>query len=275
MYPSCGRSERAAVSSILLYKTMVRIPLPFCAGLGSVAAMDIHITNQLTPPPDVPTGRAVFEWHAQEGGSVWAATDELIPGWAVAMRFDLRDGRAVVSEYRIYPQDDQRQAWETPMTLDSVPDGGLTASAVKNVRFAPLRDAALNVITDPYHPSFSDPEDWLDLVRPGGFDPVDIIHGDMKPRRGRRPELASTLALVAILYGRAIRAGHPKPIQWVREQMDEPSSTRVSQLVDKARKRGYLGLAPAPGVAGGHALPKAYETLGIDIVDTDSVEETT
>ena len=225
--------------------------------------MELHYSLQPPPEPDRSDVVAwrIWKWTEQPGPR-WVSTD-YPDGWTLDMRFDPQAGRPVVSEYRIRPTDPDREPWDTPFALKSIPERGLDATRVRKVRFGPPHTAAMTRFTDPGHPEFYDTEEWVDWVTTSQFDPETVSQPDARPRRGR-PSLSDRfLAEIAVRYDKAVQAGH-NPVSRIKHEMGEdPHSSTPGQWVSKARKRGFLSAAPAAGQAGGRASKIAYEVLGL------------
>lgn len=90
-----------------------------------------------------------------------------------------------------------------------------------------------------------------------GQDVLDEYHRRAR-RPGRRPLSDELLAEVAAVYREAERIGRPR-IERLRERFPGYSDATLRNWVRKSRKRGFLGPAPSPHMAGERRMERERE----------------
>jgi hypothetical protein len=176
--------------------------------------------------------------------------------WQVSCCLTAQGRRAVVREVRIGPKPGA-----------DLPDGGLPASVVRELSFGDVVDTFARIIEAYWAPPGS-------ALRPSlrGLDRVFpfLTSSEPPPRwapaavmskpRGRRPLSDEELLRASQAYADALRRRSKQPVRDAARQLGE-TSPRVRDLLNKARRRGFLTLPMHQGRAGGQLTPKARALL--------------
>jgi hypothetical protein len=183
---------------------------------------------------------------------------ELAAGWTVAYRLAVQDGAVVVSELRIFPEEDTRPAGE-PGTWSAallgsrapVPRGGIAAVLVRRVKIGePQRHASEILRRGRYIAPLGDA-----ITRLGVIAPARPIRA-----RGGRPRKADLyFAEIARDYVRAITRGSRRPVKDIAAARGLRESA-VRDAIHTARERRLL-TAAHPGKRGGALTDTARAIL--------------
>lgn len=171
--------------------------------------------------------------------------------WIAAFRLVPKDGRPVVAEVRVFPNEDRKRALgEWSHDEENVPLGGLTTTALRGVHVQP----GLEAFPDVMH-------SWQ---RDHGLGTVNALLRERgyvapKPKHpGRKGRTDTYYAEWARRYVReCARSRTPIKNLAVRHHLAPQS---VTDLISEARRRVLLTAAP-PGRAGGTLTEKAQELL--------------
>jgi hypothetical protein len=189
--------------------------------------------------------------------------------WLVAYRVVVQEGRAVVAELRVFPNEPERQdpgEWsgEWLGRKAHVPAGGVSTRGLRSIRLgAGLH--SLTALVDRVKGMGSDYR-WLLDPEGGWYGAFGITESlTTEPARpassGRgRPALPpEEYARIAAAYVKALDRGSPNPIQDVARDLGLRVST-VRSRIHIARIRGLLDRG-RQGYAGGQLLPAAQKLL--------------
>ncbi len=244
----------------------------------------VRSTKLLLPPPCHTCGTLrlmpssslrPFSWR----GLTWAEYGEpvqevwvesrLDSEWVAAFRLFEEEGDVVIGELRVFPAEPNRGQpgrWSAETKRRGVeaqvPAGGLTARAVRKLRFDETRqfvsDALVKVRGRRQKAKGAERvliESMLDSFRVYGAKA-------MTRPRSRRALADEDYAKVAALYVAKIRAGSARPITELSEDLRR-SPGSVRQTLRTARRRGFLTSArsPHPGRPVGELTERALEVL--------------
>jgi hypothetical protein len=170
----------------------------------------------------------------QPHGAHWIAPVERRWGdWRVRVVFTEQRGHVVVQELHI-----------KPASRKVLPDGGLTATALRALRLSVFQGEAKNFAS--YLSGL-----WDDIAPTAGT----LIERSLDARPGRRGHPDRFYAELALAYEALVVAGEPAPIKRLA-QKHHRSPARMRDLIHIARRKGFLTTA-RNGRAEGHATEKA------------------
>jgi hypothetical protein len=198
--------------------------------------------------------------------SLWYET-RIFPRWRVALRLANQQGQPIISEARIFPDEDKSfpvGRWSGEYGASAkVPPGGLTARVLRTVRTQAFR-RDLRTIT----------ERWKTMLRKlepnarrtellQGLEPElrTAIQSPEQPMttRGRKGRSDRELARIATIYEAAYLAGRPAIAAVAKAATLSESKAR--DAVRRARVRGLLSPATKQGKGGGVLTPTARALL--------------
>ncbi len=181
---------------------------------------------------------------------------ELDGGWIAAYRLMAQEGRPVVGEVRVFPNESaprEQGRWSAERLGDQapVPFGGVPARVLRQLRVREHLSLIDDVVEQHQEQSFR-----LELLD-HGFTQVAMEAG----RRGRSDLF---YAEIASAYVRLL--GEHAPINQLRRQLQDLeglhfAEATIRDFVNQARHRGLLTSSP-PGRPGGELTSKAREILG-------------
>lgn len=205
--------------------------------------------------------------------------------WVARYEFEERDGAPVFTEVRVFAGDARkiRPDKDAREPADTAPPGGLTATALRNVRLGDHlavlysrlgesadraeREREIGPRLSPLagRPPF--PPDYTTVPAIATFRLEDYkLSRDELRRTSRRPRAASDLryAKVAARYAAAVARGSRRPAVEVAEEMTHDGGyyepRHVKELTFEARRRGFL-TPTRRGRPGGQLTQKAREVL--------------
>ena len=209
--------------------------------------------------------------------SIWAIgspPEDESSAWLIGLHFAIIDGYAVLVEQRTFPKEkDTASLAEWSGDTNSIPDGGLEASVVKNLALRRMENQVRAALKDyeedtwgggPYtfQTDGEPPEaysEWSALTGRVGIDTTDT---SQRRKSGRKPLSDELLAFVAYYYKEAGLNGF-KVHRYVAKMMrtDDKPRPPADQWIKKARERGLLEPAPKQGRPGGEMTDKATDVL--------------
>ncbi len=182
---------------------------------------------------------------ADHSGKTWnemPLTIELSDGWIASYTIDSEDGRPVVSELRIHRKDG-----------DQIPTGGLTTRTLRTVEIHKHIAEARDVLR--WHYELGGKR-ALEIMKRFGFTEAAIKGRPLAKNAKARDYYYVKLALT---YVNALESGSQTPTVEVAKKF-RLDSTRATELIHKARKRGLLTPSPK-GKAGGQLTDEAFALL--------------
>jgi hypothetical protein len=212
-------------------------------------------------------GLEVRPWPAGSGiyvDDVWLEVPlEGDKRWVVAYRVVVQNGRAIVAEIRVFPNEPDRETageWsgQSLGAKAAVPAGGLSTRALRSIRLG--HDVhSLKKLEDYFRSNR--PEDVQRLLESFGLDGIRSNGQTARASGGRgRPALPrEEYARLASAYADAVGRGSRNPIRELAQQLGLPA-TRIRARIHRARELGFLDPG-SQGSAGGHLMPAARRAL--------------
>jgi hypothetical protein len=185
--------------------------------------------------------------------------------WLVAYRVVVQEGRALVAELRVFPNEPSEARdpgeWSGQWLgrQAPIPAGGLSTRALLSIRLG--RDMhSLTALVESVKAK-GETHRWLLDPKHGWYGSFGITETvrPAAPRRGRPALPLHEYVRVAAAYVNAIRRGSPNPVQEVARDLALPPST-VRSRIHFARNRGLLDRG-RQGYAGGQLSPAARKLL--------------
>jgi hypothetical protein len=190
--------------------------------------------------------------------------------WVAAFRLFEQEGQIVIGELRIHPAEEKhakpgRWSAETERLGISaqVPEGGLTARKLRQVRFDATRDFIREALAEvrkrqrrEKDPAFAKATAEM-LASFGGVYDVETVK--RRPKSGRRPWPDEEYAGLAARYVGKVQSGSARPIAELAKELHY-SPARIRQALLTARRRGLL-TDTRRGRAGGELTGKALAIL--------------
>lgn len=220
---------------------------------------------QLTVAPFRPTHRA-SEFGLIPDTSVWLES-HLPPSWRVAMRLASQDGRPVVAEVRVFPNEHGQPIKEPHASAPGewsgtygarrsrLPSGGLTAGLLNSI--------SLRIFRRDLHTIATKKDVTAVLQQLARADPSFPLDGAPSPtvRRRSRAGLSDRAVLrVARVYERASLA--ERPVTEAVAQALTLSRSKARDAISRARYLGFL-LPTTKGKGGGILTEKARKLLNV------------
>lgn len=186
-----------------------------------------------------------------------------LPGgeWVAAYRLMPEEGRHVVGELRVFPNEPGRPRlgrWSAERLgiHAPIPRGGLGARLLRNVKVSD--DLSYFVRHKAAGPGFA-----ARLVKQG-FTDLDVGHQGHQPG-GRRGHSNLFYARIAARYVALLERGEAKPVHALQRELEEEENNPLSQatvrdLIRRARARGLL-TTTTRGRPGGQLTQKAVALL--------------
>ena len=194
------------------------------------------------------------------------AETDLADGWTLVEIFELQDGKPVVAELKIFPRPPKAKAGTTRKARnyghrspegngDVTPDGGITASLLREVRLG-MKHAA---------PILEDYREWLtnnkyvDLSEDVERFDKQIGRPSHAKTGERRREADQYYAKISVQYERLCAEGSRSPVKSMAEEHGVKLG-RMRSHIHRARRNGFLTDA-VQGKKGGAATEKALTIL--------------
>jgi hypothetical protein len=211
--------------------------------------------------------------------------EEIGDGWTAAFRVFEQAGRLVVGELRVFPTEPDEgnpQAsaypdtgvrpaghWSADQLGDrsaTVPDGGLTARKLRDVRLEAVRVNARELLA---RARLEEGAPVDELFAPGGLlaeRRIDSATFDRSARGRRAAHDDAFLANVAAVYVALVRSGSKRPTPETAYEI-RYSITQTKRFIAQARERGLL-TETVKRRAGGELTDKAREILRREAEET-------
>ena len=185
--------------------------------------------------------------------------------WVVAYRIAIQQGRAVISEVRVFPAEalprpPGRWSGAGWKGMDApVPPRGLSTRLLRRVRLGHDVHSLPRIIENVrrHDPGALKPDGWLGVL--GITETTRVERQPSGTGRGRPALPEHTYARLAAAYAVAVARGSAHPVQDVAARFRQPVP-RMRSRIQTARRRGFL----EPGVqgnAGGQVTPDAKRLL--------------
>ena len=203
----------------------------------------------------------------ESSGALWVR-EPLLTGWSVAYRYVAAAGSLAVAQVVVYPEElEFPPNADSPLGPDVVPDGGLTARALRKLRVSDAQALAQLALAEGNADS-----GWQSVFRDlldDAFAPL-LDSGRSGSVRQRGEARLRTLATVAARYVQLAREmGAQVNVRLAAELGLTPSQVR--DRIYEARNAGLLTSAPGQGRPGG-ALTEKAEALLERMVDGSAGE---
>jgi hypothetical protein len=224
-------------------------------------------------------------WPHKDSTSIWAVgppSGDEDSAWLIGLHFAIIDGYLILVEQRTFPNEQgSLTLFEWSGEPDTIPDGGLEASVVKNLALLRMENQVRVAFTDfkaetwggePYtvQPDGEPPEafsNWSSLTASVGVDTSDT---SQRRKSGRKPLSDELLARVAYHYIDARRTGVKIHRHIERTMKKDNPHPDAGGWIKKARERGFLEPAPKQGRPGGRMTDEAMDVLKqIGFLDSD------
>jgi hypothetical protein len=192
----------------------------------------------------------------------WLEVD-VADDWRAAVRLAVQDGRVVVSELRVFPQDRPLGGGVTGLWRGEVlgprapvPAGGLTSALLRRVRM-PRYAAHAAAVVESWRQAVHDESarEALPGVREGGEDRA--VPTPARIRGGRPDRFYAELAKEYV----RVLATSRRPIADIARRRKLPPA-QVRDMIHEARVRALLSEG-RQGASGGYLMPRAERLLGV------------